>query len=441
MTRMSRVTAVGWILLVVSGCEEWNASMLEAQQQQRPQQQAAQRPPQQAQPRPEGEWRPKRGTYERSTDGEADQAVTDFLAKLPTPTTPDPNEPRTFKLEPRTAEPKAMPLRMPPRDTTVAKQQTPTDVNSRRAEPVKRDDPQVAQSNMPVTLHGQPEPVAITSQPNKPKLMSVSVTPRHKNDEDVNEPAAIDETPKVAAVAASKPALIEELIAQTEAELASNPSDARLQWRLGLLRLAADKPAKAGELSQELTEQRRGLLARQVAFESALQAVLDGDADGVDRAYAALEALRDDLRSDADLALPTLALCSKVTTFGVYDELPGTALAPYRANRAIVYCEIDNLATETDPTGQFRTLLATRLELFTKDGRSRWVHEEQRIEDVSRQRRDDFFIAQLVTFPADLGPGDYVLKATVTDLLGSKTNEVSRNISIGGDTALSSAAP
>jgi hypothetical protein len=252
--------------------------------------------------------------------------------------------------------------------------------------------------------------------------------------------AAVTNTGVPSVDARTSPATIEELIEQATADLAKDPSDARLQWRLGLLLLAAGRTIEAGELSPELTERQRGLLARQVALETALADLLADRPDSANATFAAAKALRDALRHDAELSLPVLALCSKVTTFGVYEVLPDSALAPYRANRAIVYCEVGNLAAENERSNHHRALLATRLELFAEDGRSLWTHEEPRIEDVSRRRREDFFIAQIVTFPPTLGPGTYILKATVTDLIADKTNETTQEIQIGGDTALSAAS-
>jgi hypothetical protein len=291
-----------------------------------------------------------------------------------------------------------------------------------------------ASANLPLTLGTSRAGIV---EPRSPRVLAVAVKPRGKSGESASAKpaAAVAQASNVRDPNTAKQAAWERLLAQSEAELAKNPTDAKLQWRVSMLRLAAGRAADAGALSPELTEQRRGLLARQIALESALMRMLEDEADGADQVYAALESLRDAVRDDAELGLPTLALCSKVTTFGVYDELPDAALVPHRANRAIVYCEIENLKAERDPSDRYRTLLSTRLELFDQSGKSRWTHEERRIEDISRQRREDFFIAQLVTFPADLSPGEYVLKASVTDLLGSKTNEVTKMVGIGGSAA------
>ena len=127
-------------------------------------------------------------------------------------------------------------------------------------------------------------------------------------------------------------------------------------------------------------------------------------------------------------------------TFGVYDEMDPSLLVPYRANRAIVYCEIRNFFSDRMPDDTFRVTLSSRLEILTADGQSVWTHEEPSIEDVSRQRREDFFLAQLVTFPPELGPGDYVLKVMIEDTSAAKAAEAVHRFRIGSS-ALSAAGP
>jgi hypothetical protein len=133
--------------------------------------------------------------------------------------------------------------------------------------------------------------------------------------------------------------------------------------------------------------------------------------------------LRHQLMRGAELLIPKVALCTRVSTFGVYDEMDHAALLPYHPNRTIVYCELDNFHSEPTDDGEYRVTLASRLEILTADGRSLWNHEEPRIEDHSKQRREDFFLAQLVALPASLGPGDYVLKVTVEDQAAAKATE------------------
>ena len=51
--------------------------------------------------------------------------------------------------------------------------------------------------------------------------------------------------------------------------------------------------------------------------------------------------------------------------------------------------------------------------------------------DLSRQRRHDFFLAQMITLPDTLGPGEYVLKVSIQDELSGKSNQAIHRFSIG----------
>jgi len=69
--------------------------------------------------------------------------------------------------------------------------------------------------------------------------------------------------------------------------------------------------------------------------------------------------------------------------------------------------------------------------VLTPDGRSVWQHQEPDIVDTSRQRRNDFFLAQMVALPATLEPGEYVLKVSVQDELSGKSNQAIHRFSVG----------
>jgi len=234
---------------------------------------------------------------------------------------------------------------------------------------------------------------------------------------------------------------LQRLIESAEEALAEDPASIEKQWQLSLLQLAADQPREAGSLSPALAQQPRELLSGLVkAAGSAYRMMCDPLADS-DEVLVDIDELRALLRKDAELQIPVVALCTKVTTFGVYDALPAQALRPYQTNRVIVYCEVENFAVEEQGPQQYHSLLAARLELLTSEGRSLWLREEHKIEDVAKQRREDFFLAQLITLPADLPPGEYVLKAAITDLLASKTNEAAFQFTIPGADVASAAVP
>lgn len=291
---------------------------------------------------------------------------------------------------------------------------------------------------MPRDGANPPQPVA--SGPKKPHVLAVSLGGDTSLATESQQAPTVGMNRGMDVSSGGSGTNLDQIIEQAKADVEQDPTDARKQWRLSLLQLAADKPADAARLSDGLSPDARRLTTHIVRTVTNASKLLDDPLAGADRTLAALDAFRASLREEAELLVPVVALCSRVTTFGVYDPLPEGSLKPYQANRAIVYCEVDNFTTEEAGNEGYRSLLATRIELFTDDGKSVWSHEEERIEDTSQQRREDFFLAQLVTLPADLGPGDYVLKVAVTDVLSSKTNEGVHRFHIGGIDATTSAS-
>lgn len=224
---------------------------------------------------------------------------------------------------------------------------------------------------------------------------------------------------------------LEQWIQTLESGLADAPAGVQDQWKLCLLKLAAGDESAARSLADSLPDDQ----ARELrALIDVLVLSRDSMSDPVavsDEVLHAAETLRTVISERADLQIPTVKLCTRVQTFGVYDEMPQTSLVPGRPNRVIVYMEIANFASEQTPEGRYRTRLSGQLEVLTPDGRSLWKHEEPEIVDLSAQRRHDFFLAQLVTLPGTLDSGEYVLKATIQDELSGKLTQAVHPVTIG----------
>jgi len=264
-----------------------------------------------------------------------------------------------------------------------------------------------------------------------PRILSVSAATSDPLKTEPPRTAAVGPNQGLDTALPEKEESLHRLIEQARKELANDPANVRKQWRLMLLRLAAGEAADATEFSQEITREQRSLMSAAVASIDACGRLLTSREPNEADALTAVDSLRTLLVDQADLVIPVVALCTRVSTFGVYDEYPASALVPYQANRVIVYCEIENVTAQQGEDGYYRSSLSSRMELFSADGRSVWVKEETGIEDQSRQRRADFFLAQLVTLPPSLGPSEYVLKVAVTDLLGGNTNEAIHRFYLG----------
>jgi hypothetical protein len=140
---------------------------------------------------------------------------------------------------------------------------------------------------------------------------------------------------------------------------------------------------------------------------------------------APLLALVDHIKSQTPLALPTLALCSKVTQFGIYDPLEPPRFAAGKETSTIVYCEVENFTSNEQPDGRFATKLSYEAVLYGDGERSAAVlgKKPASIVDVCRNRRRDFFLADRLTIPASLPVGKYILKVTVVDELANHVAE------------------
>jgi hypothetical protein len=206
---------------------------------------------------------------------------------------------------------------------------------------------------------------------------------------------------------------------------ASEMNDLDSEWRLRLAQLAFHRDAEAVEVSSNLPAGVRKMLTALIRAGVAVRQVARNPFLVGEEPLQRVEELRQVLADGADPVIPAVALCSKVVTFGVYEEMTDESLVAGQTAQTIVYTEIKNFNSELTDDGQYRTQLGTRLELFTVDGRSVWQHEEPEIVDVCRSRRSDFFIAQRVTLPPTLPAGDYILKILVEDKLSGKATEVS----------------
>ncbi len=132
------------------------------------------------------------------------------------------------------------------------------------------------------------------------------------------------------------------------------------------------------------------------------------------------------------LGFGTVALCSRVESFGRYTPFTGNRFLAGRTNPAIVYAEVENFTqrpvAETagasgtahrnaDPD-ELAVELTIRAELFHDDGSRQWRSAEAAVRDIARTRRRDFFLVQRIDLPANLSVGKYNLKVTVRDRLG-----------------------
>ncbi len=135
----------------------------------------------------------------------------------------------------------------------------------------------------------------------------------------------------------------------------------------------------------------------------------------------AIDALSKSLHQEPRLVLPKAALCSRVGGFGDYDEFPVNEDGRYRflalnGQQAVVYVEVEDFSSERNKQGEWVTELSQQLVIYSdRDGIPVWREDWQLGTDTSKNRREDFFIVQVITLPPALSVGLYQFKIHVRD--------------------------
>jgi len=243
------------------------------------------------------------------------------------------------------------------------------------------------------------------------------------------------------AAAASKGLPIDDYVAWLEARVAESPQDIDARWRLAFQQLALGRSRNVAEAMEGADEATAEQMQQVFDLVEALRHAAENPANGSNKALDTLDALRLRLAEQADLRVPTVEFCTRVSAFGVYDAIPDAQLLPFQSNRVIIYMEVDNFLSQHFDNEPWRTVLASKMEVLTTDGQSLWTHSEPKIEDTSHRRRRDFFLAQLITLPPSLGPGDYVFKVRVEDVQAAKVAEAVRPFTISERSSLTYANP
>jgi hypothetical protein len=129
------------------------------------------------------------------------------------------------------------------------------------------------------------------------------------------------------------------------------------------------------------------------------------------------------LRAQADLTIPAIVLCTKVSGFGNYDPIEPARFPAGVDNRAIIYCEIANFSSSLNDRQQWETRLKWDMTLYSDTGLRVWADRTESIVDTTRNRRHDFFVRKQITLPRTLPIGRYLLKATIIDPQANRVAE------------------
>ncbi len=306
--------------------------------------------------------------------------------------------------------------------------------------PVSQDADRTADEGAPAGMVAtSSNSVANETTPSPPRIVDVSI--RHPVDTGATLSAKADESTTDDHVANRplgddhvdrQPSHVDRIFHDLEQRVTDAPNDVDARWRLGLLALATGRPQSVNVSDvAEMSERSATLLQHSMRVVEAVGRALGDPNNDVEGAVDAIESLHAVLKERADLEIPSVALCSRVQAFGVYDELGDAAFVPQAVNQAIVYFEIKNFTSQPTDDGRFRSLIADSFEVLNPEGDVLWKQEEPSIEDLSRSRRGDFFVAQRIALPATFAAGEYVLKITVEDRLASKRTQAIHPFHIG----------
>ena len=190
-----------------------------------------------------------------------------------------------------------------------------------------------------------------------------------------------------------------------------------------------------------LTDREREVLSAMQAFytdvgERLLKA---GDPEVL---VTALAELKKELAKEPQLRLSHAALSSRVSGFGAYDEFKKNKAGRYvflahSRQQAVVYVEIEEFQSELNTNSEWVTELSQQLVIFSdRDGIPVWRQSWRPVVDVTKNRRHDFFVVQVITLPDKLSVGRYQFKISVRDERSGAEAEATLEMDMVADPSL-----
>jgi hypothetical protein len=216
------------------------------------------------------------------------------------------------------------------------------------------------------------------------------------------------------------------------------PRDLGDQLDYQLLRLVRDEPTPDLSTVNQLSSEDRDLLLALMDGLTNFRAAARGDGNlMLNRKIEPLVEMADRLRSQGQLAIPTVAFCTQVDSFGVYRPMASSRFFAGRENDLIVYNEAANFTSVQGNDTIWRTRLKQEMVLYTDTGLAVWPEKSNGATflDQSRHRRHDFFISRLIRLPSSLAAGNYVLKIILTDEESNRVVEASAPLEIVSDSS------
>ena len=203
------------------------------------------------------------------------------------------------------------------------------------------------------------------------------------------------------------------------------PRDVAAQLDNQILGYLKDQgPTDAAALGQLPTEDREIVTAIVDGLTNFRTGVRNDNNMLMNRKIRPLEEMADRLKSRADLSITNALLCTSVQGFGMYTPFdPARLVYGEPSRKLIVYCEVENFASQLDDKGLWTTKLQMDLVLYSNGGMDVWHQKGIAVNDTCRNHRHDFFIAARVAMPGGLAIDQYSLKITISDLNANRVAE------------------
>jgi len=170
--------------------------------------------------------------------------------------------------------------------------------------------------------------------------------------------------------------------------------------------------------------ERDRVLAAHAGFAALGKSFRDG-ATNVDTSTR--QALIAALTGEPALTIPRVDLCSKVVGYGDYSPIGRRNFLQGSNNRVIVYSELDGFRSNLE-NGKWTTRLATRVSIIASNGNSSaWSRtpEWTEVVDTADNRRNEFFLGEIIPINANLAMGNYFVRVEVKDLTtGATTSSI-----------------
>ena len=213
-------------------------------------------------------------------------------------------------------------------------------------------------------------------------------------------------------------------------------SDQPMKELLVLASMSMLDPSRAldADAIPDLTSEERELLAAMQSWFTTVGEDLGADSDPWAVLLGASDQLQRKLKRIPDLKLPSVALCTRVSGFGDYDEWADRAdedaaytFIAHNRQPVIIYAEMEGFESELNDRELWETVTSQHLTIYSdRDGIPVWKEDWQTAADRSQNQRRDYFTVQQLMLPAGLSVGKYHLKLRVRDEKSGA--EVERNI-------------